>query len=769
MAIEQLQIKIGADVSGVVSQVKVADASIGRLSNSLDSLQQKLKAKQALLVTEKDIGRIEIYKAEIIALKRQIESVSKIVLPTPPANFASSIQKGTSAIEGLSKGAGSAFSALRKLAYLIPGIGIAGLIGQFTELAITIFKGGNVLDFFSNKVGGSKKSVEDQAKAIREAKQAIENYVDSLDDISKIKIEGAQDAQKELGALQTLYAASQNLSLSYTERKKAVDLLQERYPAYFANLSDEAILAGKAKAQYDKLTTSILAASTARAAQKELDTLAEQARVVKQQREEAEKGEQAAKAAADARAEKNNKEIAIAKKIGESTLALENGIIDKKNESIKAQQKANGLRAQENGLLARQKKISEEIQGLIQTNGVDVLKTTTDTKGEESADKKAAAAAKKAQAQALKDLKDYQAERNRILTEMSKDFAELKIFTLPDVGDPQSNKDLFDTLHKRLIEEADRQLPVKIKLPVDVTIEQDFETGRINITEKLKEITSGIDPAKVSIPLKPTIVFQGTNLNKQLDDFEKMGQALGGKLGNGFSDVFGKIFKDAFEDAVKKGLSPEALENFKGAFAGVSVLAVEAINGMGDAFGNLTTAIIDGKNGLQSFGDSLKNTFKQVAAQLVKTIALAAILSAISQGGAAPLSFLGAFSKVLGFAKGGTVPGGIGHSDTVPAMLTPGEEVLTTKEAPIWRTFKKLFAIGTTIKMPKVSGGVFHFNTGGTVPNVRTNSRASFQTINNIIKPEPQTIAMPQGEWRIRGKDLVFAMAQTQKSQGRAF
>jgi hypothetical protein len=738
MAIEQLQLKIGADISGVVTAVKTVDGTVLKLNNSLDALQQKLKAKQNLLVTEKDITKIQLYQAEIRELKQQLEKVSKIVLPSPPATFASTVQKSTSAIEGLSKGAGSAFSALRKLAYLIPGIGIAGLIGQFTELAITIFKGGNVLDFFSNKVGGSKKSVEDQAKAIREAKQAIENYVESLDDISKIKIEGAQDAQKELGALNTLYAASQNLSLSYTERKKAVDLLQERYPAYFANLSDEAILAGKAKAQYDKLTTSILAASTARAAQKELDTLAETARVIKQQREEAEKGEQAAKAASDAREAQNNKEIALAKKLGLSTLALENGIIDKKNESIKAQQKANGLRAQENSLLARQKKISEEIQGIIKENGVDVLKTTSDTKGEESADKKRAAAAKKAQAQALKDLKEYQAERNRIITEMSKDFAELQIFTLPDVGNPESNKDLFDTLHKRLLEEANRQLPVKIKLPVEISIEQDFDTGRINITEKLKEITSGIDPVKIKIPLKPTIVWTGTKLNDQLEDFGKIGNAIGERLGHGFGDVFQKIFEQSMSAAVMKGLSGDALENFKDGLVAVSVITSQAFDGLGDAFGNLTAALLTGKNAMQSFGESLKNTFVQLAAQLVKTIALAAILSLLTGGIGAKggLSFLGAFKKILGFAEGGTVPGGVGTRDTVPAMLTPGEEVLTTKEAPIWRMFKKMLAIGAIPKMPKISNGAFHFNQGGTVPNIRTDSRA-INRISNQINVEP--------------------------------
>jgi hypothetical protein len=703
MAIEQLQIKIGADVNGVVQAVSTVNNSVGKLKFSLDDLQQKLKAKQNLLITETDIKKIEVYKAEVIALRKQIEATKSLTLPS-----IGGLSQSTSGFQNLTSGVSTAFSALRKLAYILPGIGIAGLIGQFTELAVTVFNGGNVFDFFSGKLHTSKKSVADHTKELKEAKQALDDYVDSLDDISKIKITGAQDAQKELGALETLYTASQNLSLSYGERKKAVDLLQERYPAYFANLSDEAILAGKAKGQYEKLTTAILAASTARAAQKELDTLAEQARVIKQQREEAEKTAKVKDEDFQKRLAQNQKEIAIAKKIGESTLALENGISEKQNEKVKSQNSLNALRAKENDLLNRQKKISDEIQGLVKDNGVDVLKTSSEAKPDSN---------KAAIREAKKELEKALKERKAVLDEFVRDFDTIKI-PFPKLSKPFEDfnaGELRDELRDKLNKALTGIAPLKIKIPVDPII--------------------GIDLKKIPIPLKPTIVWKDTDLHGQLEDFARVGNQIGESLGHGFGDVFQKIFEQSLTDAVLKGMSGQALENFKGGLAAVAVVTADAFNGLGDAFGNLTSSLLKGENGIKAFGESLKNTFSQLAAQLIKTIALAAILSLITGGAGnaakGGLSFLGSFKKLLGFAKGGPVPG-VGSGDTVPAMLTPGEFVVTKDKAPFVASLLKSMG---SLKMPKLINGSYHFAQGGFVPNIERTSPV--QRINNIINPTP--------------------------------
>lgn len=78
---------------------------------------------------------------------------------------------------------------------------------------------------------------------------------------------------KHLTTLDSLYQASQNVNLSHGERLAAVNELQKQYPAYFKNLSDESILAGKAKVAYDNLTQSILNQAVVRAAQSKIEDL----------------------------------------------------------------------------------------------------------------------------------------------------------------------------------------------------------------------------------------------------------------------------------------------------------------------------------------------------------------------------------------------------------------------------------------------------------------------------------------------------------------
>lgn len=86
------------------------------------------------------------------------------------------------------------------------------------------------------------------------------------DGLKESAIEGGKSAQKEITSLNLLYKATQNENKSRKERLSAVKELQTQYPAYFKNLSKEEILAGKGATAYNKLATSIIAASKARAA-----------------------------------------------------------------------------------------------------------------------------------------------------------------------------------------------------------------------------------------------------------------------------------------------------------------------------------------------------------------------------------------------------------------------------------------------------------------------------------------------------------------------
>lgn len=90
--------------------------------------------------------------------------------------------------------------------------------------------------------------------------------VDVQKELNSVRAEGDKNAQRELVTLKLLYNAAQDESRSMDERRKAVDELQKQYPSYFANMSDEEVMAGKSASAYERLTRSIVASARARAA-----------------------------------------------------------------------------------------------------------------------------------------------------------------------------------------------------------------------------------------------------------------------------------------------------------------------------------------------------------------------------------------------------------------------------------------------------------------------------------------------------------------------
>lgn len=124
--------------------------------------------------------------------------------------------------------------------FLVAGITVLTLYGkEITEWVGSLFKGKQAFDA---------------------AKQAAEQFHATM-------TEGAISAQAEITKLDLLYRAATNVAKPYNERKKAVERLQEIYPAYFGNMSEEQVMAGNAISAYNNLRDAIIEAAQARAAQ----------------------------------------------------------------------------------------------------------------------------------------------------------------------------------------------------------------------------------------------------------------------------------------------------------------------------------------------------------------------------------------------------------------------------------------------------------------------------------------------------------------------
>lgn len=143
------------------------------------------------------------------------------------------------------------------------------LSGAFFSWNTVISVGITLLTVYGGEIVkwiGNLFKAKEEVNTLRQEQEALNA------EMANARAEGA----KEVAQLQVLYAMTQNTNASMQDRIAAVKQLQSQYPAYFGNLSQEAILAGEASAAYQQLTNDIMAAAYARAYQNRINKLASQ-------------------------------------------------------------------------------------------------------------------------------------------------------------------------------------------------------------------------------------------------------------------------------------------------------------------------------------------------------------------------------------------------------------------------------------------------------------------------------------------------------------
>jgi hypothetical protein len=300
--------------------------------------------------------------------------------------------------------------------------------------------------------------------------------------------------------------------------------------------------------------------------------------------------------------------------------------------------------------------------------------------------------------------------------------------------DLNAQLDLFKTNLRRI----GAQIPETIQAtnvfgdPVEVTFDQLFDTSKIannDAIDALRKAFSNIKGAIISQKEQLQNAIQNainTTLQSiEVEGFATIGESIGAALTGG--DI-GNVF--------------QRFEQFLGS----------AVEGLGKQIIALNVAALAVKK-------SLKLTFANPAIGIAAGIGLVAI-------GAALKNLAGAGIK--GFAKGGWV-GGSGNGDIVPAMLTPGEFVVTKDKAPFIAALLKLLGGGiNSIKNFKLP---LHFAQGGFVPTVRNTDVQS--PLGNLQKAlsglafSQSTTVIP--DVKIKGSDLVLVFNRTNQSQFRNF
>ena len=101
------------------------------------------------------------------------------------------------------------------------------------------------------------KDIIEWTKNLFGADTAQKRLNESLKEFNNLQSNASEKTLDEISKLNLLYGISQNIALSINVRKKAVEKLQQMYPDYLQNLSEEAILAGKANEAYKLLVENI--------------------------------------------------------------------------------------------------------------------------------------------------------------------------------------------------------------------------------------------------------------------------------------------------------------------------------------------------------------------------------------------------------------------------------------------------------------------------------------------------------------------------------
>ncbi|WP_416997831.1 hypothetical protein [Alistipes putredinis] len=126
------------------------------------------------------------------------------------------------------------------------------------------------------------KEIGTWVKGLFTAKEAITAAEYAQKQLNTAQLEGRNAAQAEVVNLQILYNATQNTALAYKDRLNAVKELQKQYPAYFGNMSQEEILAGELSETYEMLVRNIMAKAQAEAAQNQIVTNLEKKNTIEQ-------------------------------------------------------------------------------------------------------------------------------------------------------------------------------------------------------------------------------------------------------------------------------------------------------------------------------------------------------------------------------------------------------------------------------------------------------------------------------------------------------
>jgi hypothetical protein len=300
-------------------KIEEQKALITKLQGEINKMQSTT-GKGAGMHTEADVAQINKLQAEIASLQAQIIELEKLkhttsTTPIVPPKMEEEVFRAQKSAYGLGMSVQQVARELPALA-MGPQMFILAISNNLPILAdnikrvrlenealaatgqptVSVFKqlikavfswqtalvvGITVLLLFGKQIG-------EFVTNLFRSEEAIRSNIKAIDDLTSARAKGAKDAQGELTRLRLLYGGLMNENTARADKLRIIKELQNKYPSYFGNLTNEQILAGNAAGAYRKLSQAIIESAMARAyedkivenTRKDLDLAGKQAKAI---------------------------------------------------------------------------------------------------------------------------------------------------------------------------------------------------------------------------------------------------------------------------------------------------------------------------------------------------------------------------------------------------------------------------------------------------------------------------------------------------------
>jgi hypothetical protein len=273
-----LEVQIGADTSDLTKKIKEAELALKELS------QVKLDRIKLGLDTKEIDGNIKSVKKSLVDLKTVNKDTGNSFSAMAPkiANGSNSLMQFSRIAQDAPfgiMGIGNNITATAEsFGHLVKETGSAG--GALKAVASSMLGTGGILLAVSLVTSGLTYMSQNGLTVSDVFNKLSGTFDETAKSMADLNVEAAKNSAGGIAEMNAYVSTAKNVNLSMSDRLIAVKKLQDEYPAYFGNLSQETILNGNVAKAVKGVTDALINKAKAAAAVGKIVDLAEKEEII---------------------------------------------------------------------------------------------------------------------------------------------------------------------------------------------------------------------------------------------------------------------------------------------------------------------------------------------------------------------------------------------------------------------------------------------------------------------------------------------------------